>query len=442
MRAQARALVDERGALPAERLRKRRVQRADPLHGVPALTRERAGDRHGVDRPEVGSDPLRREHGPNPFDAPEAGGEPAHLAGVASGRAHGDRRREVRREALLEDVVDLPGLLALRQHGCVDRREEGAQERQSEGDHHRGGGDGDPPRPPHHELRQAVPRAALGRPRVGVRGPTQPLRREGVDPRPEGREDGGQHQQRDACGDDRHQRAADPHRVEEALREHEQRRHRRRDGERAEQHGSSGRPQGRRESREPGPALGHLLAVARDHEEAVVDGETQAEPGHEVQREHRQVHHLAHTTERGEREHDREAADDRRKRGGNEASEEPERQQEQEGEGEQLGVREVCGHDAVRRPRSRREAAEPHIPPAGETVPQAIDRLLLVDRSLEAGAHERVVAVARDHPRRSTGERRGDVLADVRRINRANTGAVAERERHVLDGAQREGCSR
>ena len=59
--------------------------------------------------------------------------------------------------------------------------------------------------------------------------------RERVDALAEQGEDGGEDDERDRGGDQRHQRAADPHRVEEALREDDQRGDRAGDGQRAEQ---------------------------------------------------------------------------------------------------------------------------------------------------------------------------------------------------------------
>ncbi len=88
-------------------------------------------------------------------------------------------------------------------------------------------------------------------------------------------EHGGQHRQRDQRREQRHQRAAEAHRVKEALREDEQRGERRADRQRGEEDGA---PRGRQHAphrRHARPALGDLLAVAGDDEEAVVDRQTE-----------------------------------------------------------------------------------------------------------------------------------------------------------------------
>ena len=127
--------------------------------------------------------------------------------------------------------------------------------------------------------------ASVGR-RVALGAALEEARRERVDPRAEHAQDRRQDDQRDRGGEQRHQRPADPHRVEEALREDEQRGERRGDGERGEEDRAPRGPH-RRPERLPAlrPAPGSevdasprdLLAVAGDDEEAVVDRQPEAE---------------------------------------------------------------------------------------------------------------------------------------------------------------------
>ena len=104
----------------------------------------------------------------------------------------------------------------------------------------------------HHELREPVPEALGRRARVALGAAVQERGGERVDPLAEQGEDRRQDDQRDRRRDQRDQRAAEPHRVEEALREDEQRGERAGDGQRAEQHRAAGgrhRPAHRLEAR-------------------------------------------------------------------------------------------------------------------------------------------------------------------------------------------------
>ena len=74
-----------------------------------------------------------------------------------------------------------------------------------------------------------------GGPRVAVGGALQPLRRERVDARAEHGQQRREHEQRERRREQRDERAGDPHRVQEPLREDRQRRDRGGDRDRAEQ---------------------------------------------------------------------------------------------------------------------------------------------------------------------------------------------------------------
>ena len=152
-----------------------------------------------------------------------------------------DRGLAVGREPLADRVVGLAGAGALRQHGRVDGveldREEGKPEEDQEG----GGKRRDRDRPAHHEAREAVPEPVLVGAGVGLGAALEEPRREGVDPGSEQGQDRRQDGQRDQRREQHHQRAAEAHRVEEALGEDEQRRERDRDRHRGEEDGPARR---------------------------------------------------------------------------------------------------------------------------------------------------------------------------------------------------------
>ncbi len=89
------------------------------------------------------------------------------------------------------------------------------------------------------------------------------------------------------------------------------------------------------------PSRGDLLAVARDHQQRVVDREAEAEPGGDVEREQRGVDEARHDPQHEQRADDRDAADQQRDRGGDDAAEDEEQQQRQHREGDQLGLGQV-----------------------------------------------------------------------------------------------------
>ena len=150
--------------------------------------------------------------------------------GVAEGRELGP-----------QDVVDLPRAGARREHLSVHRGELEVPERNPEHDQERGGDDRNGGGTSHDETGEPVPEARLGLGRLPLGAPLQELRRPGVDPVAEQRQDCGQDRQGDRRGEQRHQRSPEPHRVEEALREDDQRRHRRGHGQRGEEDRPSGR---------------------------------------------------------------------------------------------------------------------------------------------------------------------------------------------------------
>ena len=84
-----------------------------------------------------------------------------------------------------------------------------------------------------------------------------------------------------------------------------------------------------------------LLAVARDHQQRVVDREAEAEPGGDVEREERGVDEARHDPQHEERADDRDAADQQRDPGGDHAAEDEEQEEGEHREGDQLGLGQV-----------------------------------------------------------------------------------------------------
>ena len=226
-----------------------------------------------------------------------------------------------------------------------------------------------PTRPSHHPRGEPRPAAAGGE-------LLQALRRERVDSRAEPVEERGQRNERDDARSQRHEDAAEAHRVEELLREDEQAGHRRGHGEGAEDDGATRASHRRGERLGPVPVPCGLLTPPRDDEERVVDREPEPEAGDEVEGEDGERMDLDRDPEPEERERDRAGADERRQERGDEAAEHPERQQQDEREGDQLGAPEIAldrrGHLA----RRDRAATEPHLWIVGERREQPVGRLL------------------------------------------------------------------
>ena len=114
------------------------------------------------------------------------------------------------------------------------------------------------------------------------------------------------------------------------------------------------------------PVPRRLLTPARDDEERVVDREAEPETGDEVEREDREGMHLDGDPQAEERERDRARADERRQKGGHEPAEDPEREQQDQREGDQLGAAEVALDGLRHLAGCDRAAAEEHLGVAGE----------------------------------------------------------------------------
>ena len=129
----------------------------------------------------------------------------------------------------------------------------------------------------------------------------------------------------------------------------------------------------RRSASTPKPCDRRLLAIAGDHEQAVVDREPEPEAGDEVEREHRQVGEARDDAQREEGRQDREAAEQRRQQRRDQRAEEQQRQQEDEREREQLRVREVLAHLRVGLRACDLRPAELDVVLGGELALQPLD---------------------------------------------------------------------
>ena len=187
-------------------------------------------------------------------------------------------------------------------------------------------------------MRETEPRPALGRLCRARGAALQPRGCERVDARAERHQQGRKHHQRDGSVAQRDERAARAHRVEEAQREHEQARERAGHGERAVQHGAPGRLQRAHDRRASVGAAGELLAISRQHEQAVVDAQAETHPRDEVDREDREAEELVDHPQQQERRNNREAADEQRQHRRDEPAKDPEGEQQQDREGECLGA--------------------------------------------------------------------------------------------------------
>ena len=311
-------------------------------------------------------------------------------------------------------VVDLARAGLLGQHLRVDRRELDREERDPERDQQRRGHRGDPPRDPHHEARQPVPEPGARGPGVRLGAALEERRSERVHAPPQQRQDRRQHDQRDRRRDQRDQRAAEAHRVEEVLREDEQRGESSGNGERREQDRASRRGQGAAHRFETGPRARDLLAIARDDEEAVVDRQPEPEARNEVDREDRDVGQLVGDPQHQERADDRQHTDDQGQQRGHEAAEEEQREQEQEREGEHLRPSEVLLDLLVDLLLGDRGAANGHAGLAGERFGDPLGCVLapVVLGRRQAHAEVRRLAVLGDEVLRS-GVEISDHLFDV-----------------------------
>ena len=274
---------------------------------------------------------------------------PAAISLAGSTRGDPRRRREARRDVggrrcvhdrrdrrvapsdafPVERLGDLARARRRGQRRRVDPDEVDTERREREDDEERGGDRRDPPRSAHHPGRKTAPAAARGH-------LLQPAGSERVDPRAEPVEERRQRDERDETGGEGDEDAAEAHRVEELLREDEQAAHRGGDRDGAEEDGAPRTSHRRGERLRAVSVHRRFLPPARDDEQRVVDREAEAEAGDEIEREDREGVHLDRDPEPEERERDRTGTDEGRQECRHEAAEDPEREQEDEREGDQL----------------------------------------------------------------------------------------------------------
>ncbi len=340
---EARLEVDEVGGGAADQHGRPRRWRqvADRVDGgLARLGGERVG-RDDLERGHARRQSLRRRHLGDAFDSAHRARELRCGFRAAAFDVDPDRGVVVGRELAADRVVGLARARRVGQHGRVDGVELDRKEGQAEDDQEERAQRRHRDRSPHDEAREPVPEALLRWPRVGLGAPLQELRRAGVDPGAEQGQHRGQDGQRDQRREQRHQCAAEAHRVEEALREDEQRGERGRDGQRGEEDRAPGRRHHPPHRLQPGSALGDLLAVAGDDEEAVVDRQPEPERRRQVEGEDRDRAEFAGDPQDQEGADDRQTADHQRQDRGDEAAEEEQREQEEQREGQHLGLSQV-----------------------------------------------------------------------------------------------------
>ncbi len=231
---------------------------------------------------------------------------------------HLDRAGWVAGEVLVQCLGHHPGRGTGGQRPGVgaapgDVPERGGQREQRDHDHH--GVDG---RPPHHAASQPVPGAALLAAGRAGRGAAHPQR---VHPGAEHGQQRGQHGER---GQHVHQHGGHPaiaHRAEEGLREQHQPGQRHRHGDPGHRDGAArrGHRGGHRVLRRRLPV--QFLTEPADHEQAVVDGQAQAEDRGDVDRVDGHPGDQGEQPQRGERAEDADAADGQRQAGRGQAAE-------------------------------------------------------------------------------------------------------------------------
>jgi hypothetical protein len=322
-------------------------------------------------------------------------GDDAFRAGVpVRVVARADRQRERRVTVALERVaereVDGARVVRPREDRRVDAGRLHPERKRPGGQQQRGGDERHGDRALLHERRDRVPASAVFFSRSG-------LERQCVHARPEH----GQQRGDDDDGGERreqgHERPAESHRVQEPLREQTQGHDGRSHGERAEDHGPARGPERRRERFHAGPVLFDLLAVARDEEEAVVDGEAETQGRHEVERGDGDRNGLVEQPETGRRSNHRNAAERERQHRGDQAAEDDDEQNGQDREGDELRTAEIALGGGGDRFEGDRVATHAHVEAVRlEAALQVLDQVpvAVLRRRAEIGLDQGGLAVA------------------------------------------------
>ena len=196
-----------------------------------------------------------------------------------------DPIRRIRREPRRQLIVDLPGAGVAGKDLGVRLGQLDSMEGQGGHDHDRDGADRHGDRIGQDELRQREPSAP-------ARHSLQGGRSERIHPLAEHRQHSREEEEADGGRGDGHQGASDADRIEEALRKDAERDQGDSDGQTAVQDHSPDGRRGRRHGRLDRALRPELLPESSHEEEAVVDRETEAEPGDDVDRKRVDVDHL------------------------------------------------------------------------------------------------------------------------------------------------------
>lgn len=172
---------------------------------------------------------------------------------------------------------------------------------------------------------------------VGL-GPGEPA---AVDAMPQQHEQSGHHEEGADGGDDDDAHAGIGERAEEVLREDEKGGERDRDRARREHDRTSGGVHRRPDRVGHARPEGELFPEAADHQQRVVDAESEPEGSGQVDREDRHVGDAAEESEFREGPGDRHRADGERQQGRDHSPEHDEQEQERHGNGDDLREKEV-----------------------------------------------------------------------------------------------------
>ena len=170
-----------------------------------------------------------------------------------------------------------------------------------------------------------------------------------------------------------------------------------------------------------------LLAVARDEQQPVVDGQAEAQRGGDVQREQRRVHDARHHPQHEERAEHRDDPEQQRDRRRDDAAEDEQQQDREDREGDHLRPGEIVTRLVVDLVEADRETAHAHVeravadPPLGLLGRLAAVALDVLGR--QAGGDDERAAVAREQRARPRGGRAAGRRRD-RRTRRAQLPAM------------------
>ena len=341
--------------------RRRARHGADRTHGVLRFVVERAvriSAQAEVGQGQIGGDALERRGRADPLDRCDSSRELSQLC-VARRPVDRDRDRDPDRGGIV--AVDRQDDFAGRRAGRVGvgagDRQPHAEYRKGEHQQQRRAAQCHRDRVAHHAAGQPVPAPRF----VGDSG-TAP-QGEGVDPLAEQGQQRGHEQQRADGGKEGSDRAARADRVEEALGQDRQRRHRGRDGEAGEDHGAPGGLDHASVRLAAGAVARQLLAVAGDEQKAVVDRQPQSHRGGYVQGEDGGVDELRHHPQDEEGPADRDHSHQQGHRRRDDTAEDNQEQQGQQREGDQLGPDQVAANGVVDFIEARGEPADDDVVP-------------------------------------------------------------------------------